>query len=49
MVKTLIKKIRRHFGLKKFKKLCPHMRCSVCYYYFDNGSHCELKDGLGLN
>lgn len=46
----MIKKIKKWFLLKKFKKQCLHLPCTICPYFRDTktGEICTLAKDLGL-
>jgi hypothetical protein len=47
----MIKWIRYKLALRKFNKMCPHVRCSCCNnscYDNDDNHVCELARQLGL-
>ena len=47
---SVIRKIKRYFKLKEFKKRCLYIPCTQCSYFFDNGmgGKWRLAISLGL-
>lgn len=46
----VIRKIKRYFKRREFKKRCPHVPCTCCIYFFDDGmgGKCKIAISLGL-
>lgn len=47
----MFRRIKKYFAKRKFEKMCPHVRCTLCSNFRDDivgHEYCELAAELGL-